>query len=255
MEDISDLPSPIKSCFLIEGGVEIKMEGKAFHLQKISLELSQTKVELEHIGQEIEALLERQEVLESKKQELEKQIKTYELKDSLHTVTDNGLDWSSKAFSWTSTAEILLKEVFKIDKFRKLQRETINATMSGVDCILLMPTGAGKSLCFQLPAVFAKGIILVISPLISLIQDQIISLKERKINSTNLSASSTKEELDYVHSQMTDPNPELKLLYVTPEKLAKSKRFMAKLEKCYQGLYFQGIREFFHFRKDALLDK
>ena len=228
------------------------MEGKAFHLQKISLELSQTKVELEHIGQEIETLLERQEVLERKKQELEKQIKAYEMKDNVDTVTDNGLDWGSKAFSWTATAENLLKEVFKIDKFRKLQRETINATMSGVDCILLMPTGAGKSLCFQLPSVFAKGITLVISPLISLIQDQIISLKQHNINATNLSASSTKEEIDYVHKQLADPNPKLKLLYVTPEKLAKSKRFMSKLEKCYQGLY---LMEFFHYLKDIFFQK
>ena len=64
-------------------------------------------------------------------------------------------------------------------------------------------------------------------------EDQVISLQKRGINVAMLNASATKEHVKYVHDQMIKSNPELKILYVTPEKLAKSKRFLAKLEKAY----------------------
>nr|XP_045593839.1 ATP-dependent DNA helicase Q1-like isoform X2 [Procambarus clarkii] len=110
----------------------------------------------------------------------------------------------------------------------------MNATLSGIDTILIMPTGGGKSLCFQLPALISKGITLVVSPLVSLMEDQLMSLKARGVQARMLSAASTREEVNGVHSDMTNPNSQLKLLYVTPEKLAKSKRFMAKLQKMHQ---------------------
>ena len=79
-----------------------------------------------------------------------------------------------------------------------------------------------------------SGITLVISPLVSLMEDQIMSLHSLGVQATMLNASSSKDEVKTVHNAMTDKNAPLKLLYVTPEKLAKSKRFMAKVEKMYE---------------------
>ena len=128
-----------------------------------------------------------------------------------------------------------LKSIFHIQAFRSLQLECINITMSGLDCILVMPTGGGKSLCFQLPAVVSEGWTLVISPLLSLMEDQLMFLKDLSINAELLNASSTKEHVNAVHNAMVDKKAGLKMLYVTPEKISKSKRFMAKVEKAYSG--------------------
>ena len=97
-----------------------------------------------------------------------------------------------------------------------------------------MPTGGGTSLCFQLPALVDEGITLVVSPLVSLMEDQLWILKSLNIKSETLNASSDKEHVKYIHNEMTNTSSELKLLYVTPEKLAKSKMFMNKLEKMYE---------------------
>jgi ATP-dependent DNA helicase Q1 len=118
--------------------------------------------------------------------------------------------------------------------FRALQLETINVTLSQLDCIVVMPTGGGKSLCFQLPAVVDPGLTLVVSPLVSLVEDQLWYLKSVGINADTLNASSSKDDVKRIHSDMCDMQSTLKLLYVTPEKLAKSKMFMNKLQKSYE---------------------
>uniref|UniRef100_A0A1I7WPL5 DNA 3'-5' helicase n=1 Tax=Heterorhabditis bacteriophora TaxID=37862 RepID=A0A1I7WPL5_HETBA len=120
-----------------------------------------------------------------------------------------GDQWN-KVFPWSNMAETVLKETFKLTKFRRLQEATINALMSGEDTIVIMSTGGGKSLCYQLPAVLMEGLTLVVSPLISLIEDQLVK---------------------YIECAITRKNSDFRLLYVTPEKLAKSKRIMNKLEK------------------------
>lgn len=127
-----------------------------------------------------------------------------------------------------------LKNVFKLNSFRPLQLETINVTMSREDCMVIMPTGGGKSLCFQLPALIDSGITLVVSPLISLVEDQLWILRSLKINAETLNSSTNKEDVKRIHADMINPNSELRILYVTPEKLAKSKMFMNKLEKMYE---------------------
>lgn len=93
-------------------------------------------------------------------------------------------------------------------------------------------------MCFQLPAVISKGVTLVVSPLISLIEDQLMALNELKIDSSFLNSNCSKDQVNAVHHAMVDKKSDLKLLYVTPEKIAKSKRFMAKLEKTYEGIKF-----------------
>ena len=97
-----------------------------------------------------------------------------------------------------------------------------------------MPTGGGKSLCYQLPAVLSRGLTLIISPLVSLMEDQLLAVRNLGIESCALNASASREEVNHIHNRMTQKDGTLKLLYVTPEKLSKSKRFMSKLEKTYE---------------------
>lgn len=120
-----------------------------------------------------------------------------------------------------------------------MQLETLNVTLSKLDCILVASTGAGKSLTYQLSALMETGITLVVSPLISLMEDQVSSLKKRKVPAEMLSMSSSKEIVEIVHKSLQDPSKDksnqLKIIYVTPERMSKSKRFMTALQKCFQN--------------------
>ena len=113
----------------------------------------------------------------------------------------------------------------------------MNAYLSGQDVMLVMPTGGGKSLTYQLPAVASsKGFTLVVSPLVSLVEDQVMALQSLGggVKVAALNASTPRETTNTVHKQMTSSDCDLDLIYVTPEKLAKSKMFMNKLQKAYE---------------------
>lgn len=120
-----------------------------------------------------------------------------------------------------------LHEVFGFGEFRHLQEEAIQAALDGRDCLVVMPTGAGKSLTFQLPAAIADGVTIVISPLIALMRDQIIGLHERtlfaELGAAYLNSSqSMSEQRDILTLARAG---KLKLLYVAPERL-RSKAFL-----------------------------
>jgi len=206
---------------------------------ELSKELDEIDTELKEIETQIENLLERQQFLQSRKELIQSLIcdRGNQCPSSSSQENATRQDWSTKSFPWFEKVENAREKIFKLRTFRSLQLECINATMAGNDCILIMPTGGGKSLCFQLPAVISPGITLVVSPLISLMEDQIMALKELKIESSFLNSNCSKEEVNAVHNAMLDKKSELKLLYVTPEKIAKSKRFMAKLEKTFEGKF------------------
>ncbi|XP_010269421.1 PREDICTED: ATP-dependent DNA helicase Q-like 4A isoform X2 [Nelumbo nucifera] len=142
----------------------------------------------------------------------------------------NDKRWSSRDFSWTRKLEENNKKVFGNHSFRPNQREVINATMSGCDVFVLMPTGGGKSLTYQLPALICPGITLVVSPLVSLIQDQIMHLVQANIPAAYLSANMEWAEQQEILRELNSDYSRYKLLYVTPEKIAKSDVLLRHLE-------------------------
>ncbi|XP_077238725.1 DNA helicase (RECQl4A) isoform X2 [Tasmannia lanceolata] len=143
----------------------------------------------------------------------------------------NDKRWSNGDFPWSRKLEANNKKVFGNHSFRPNQREVINATMSGYDVFVLMPTGGGKSLTYQLPALICPGITLVVSPLVSLIQDQIMHLLQANIPATYLSATMEWNEQQEILRELISDSCKYKLLYVTPEKVAKSDVLLRHLER------------------------
>ncbi|KAI3994695.1 hypothetical protein MKX01_002311 [Papaver californicum] len=137
--------------------------------------------------------------------------------------------WSSN-FPWTEELEANNWKVFGNRSFRLNQREVINATMSGCDVFVLMPTGGGKSLTYQLPALICEGVTLVISPLVSLIQDQIMHLQQANIPAAHLSANMDWTEQQEIFRELSSSCCRYKLLYATPEKVAKSDVLLRQLD-------------------------
>jgi ATP-dependent DNA helicase RecQ len=114
----------------------------------------------------------------------------------------------------------ILKQVFGFDGFRPGQAEIVASVAAGQDTLALMPTGGGKSLCFQLPALCRDGLTLVISPLIALMRDQVRGLQELGVAAGALTSGNTEAERDAVFDAID--RRELKLLYIAPERLASS---------------------------------
>ncbi len=114
-------------------------------------------------------------------------------------------------------ATSILKETFGYDSFRPLQKEVIEHILKKRDALVVMPTGGGKSLCYQIPAIIFKGLTIVVSPLISLMKDQVEQLTELGISSVVLNSSLSSEE--YQLNSESIKNGKVKLLYVAPETL------------------------------------
>ncbi|WEJ62694.1 DNA helicase RecQ [Thiomicrorhabdus lithotrophica] len=127
----------------------------------------------------------------------------------------------------TTSAQQILQTVYGYDSFRSQQEEIINDVISGQDCFVLMPTGGGKSLCYQIPALIRSGTAIVVSPLIALMQDQVSALQTNGVSAayynSSLDAQSAEQVLSQLHSGQLD------LLYVSPERLL-NQTFIQRLQ-------------------------
>ncbi|MDA1343661.1 MAG: RecQ family ATP-dependent DNA helicase, partial [Proteobacteria bacterium] len=120
-----------------------------------------------------------------------------------------------------SQALALLNTVFGYASFRGQQQTIINHLVAGQDALVVMPTGSGKSLCFQIPALIRPGVGIVISPLIALMQDQVSALLQLGIKAAFLNSSLSFEEVQQTERKLL--NGDLDLLYIAPERLANQR--------------------------------
>lgn len=149
---------------------------------------------------------------------------------------DDGASEKFKGFNFPHSREMHEKfaSVFGLKHFRHNQLEAINAALLGEDCFVLMPTGGGKSLCYQLPSVVGLGVTVVISPLKSLIQDQVQKMAALDVPANHLSGDT---DNGAVYQDLYSGNPKTRLLYVTPEKVGASGRLLGAL----QSLHKRGL--------------
>ena len=197
-------------------------------------ELQQARSELSKVNSTIKELKDQLKYQNDKRKQLEQRI------SSLDETINVSLN-EQTAYPWTNEVQDRLINIFRLKAFRGLQETVINCTLSNRDCIYVAATGSGKSLVFQLPALISQGITLVVSPLLSLMEDQVTQLEELGIPAVVLNSTTTRETANMATRAMVDPNSPLKLIYVTPEKLAKSKYLMSQIQKMYEAGRFSRL--------------
>ena len=111
----------------------------------------------------------------------------------------------------------ILKDYFGHNGFRPLQEEVVDAILAQQDVLMILPTGGGKSLCYQLPTLLMEGVTVVVSPLLALMHDQVMALKANGISAAMLSSMQTHEESGQIEAELK--KGKIKLLYVAPERL------------------------------------
>ncbi|KAI7857061.1 P-loop containing nucleoside triphosphate hydrolase protein [Circinella umbellata] len=201
------------------------------------------------IDNEIERIDEQITILETQRLSLLEQrqdiVDEISVAESMELESDNNVDYGDPSqFSWTQQLQQAAYQHWGITSFRPLQVPILNAALDKKrDIFVVLPTGGGKSLCYQLPALLEgldekNKFTVVVSPLVSLSHDQVYHLKQANIPAATLTNGSTREQTNLVHDfiggkKLNDPQHHFKLIYVTPERVAHSKRFMTKLNIAY----------------------
>ncbi|GAA5894862.1 RecQ family ATP-dependent DNA helicase [Sporobolomyces salmoneus] len=169
----------------------------------------------------------------------------------------NAVDFTKNGFEWSTEAKQLAKDIWGIEDWRHCQEAAINASFTGRDAVVVMPTGGGKSLIYQVPALISSGCTVVITPLISLMTDQVQNLSERDIAAEAIHAATSQQDIKSIMKRMLgdaaaakgkgkkqkldleaggdDEGSDIKLVYVTPERIDKSKTFVSTLQKMYDA--------------------
>lgn len=132
-----------------------------------------------------------------------------------------------------SACDLVLQQVFGYHQFRPGQRNIITTSLSGRDCLVVMPTGGGKSLCYQIPALLLPGVTLVVSPLISLMKDQVDQLQANGVAAAYLNSSLRREQQQQIIAACR--NGQIRLLYIAPERLM-TESFLEQLAYWRPGL-------------------
>ena len=142
--------------------------------------------------------------------------------------------WTRTRFEWDDEINHLNSVIFGNSSFRMNQRGIINATKSKRDVFVCMPTGGGKSLTFQLPAITERGVTIVIMPLLSLILDQVTQLLNKGINVRDYSGNKTENisKWDMLRDVQSEDGP--KMIFLTPEKISQSEKTFSFLSELYQ---------------------
>ena len=134
----------------------------------------------------------------------------------------------------TMTPSSILNSVFGYTEFREGQEQVINAALRNQDSLVLMPTGGGKSLCYQVPALLLPGITVVVSPLISLMQDQVAQLKAQGVSAAYINQSQSREEQQHIYQGLHQN--QIKVVYVAPERLLTDD-FISRLQHLNVSLF------------------
>ena len=130
-------------------------------------------------------------------------------------------------------ARQLLQNYFGYDSFREGQETIINYVLNNHSSLCVMPTGGGKSLCYQIPSLMLDGTTIVISPLISLMKDQVDTLVQAGISATFINSTLTAEEVRETMEEVQ--NGQYRLLYIAPERL-ESQSFLKSIETCQSAI-------------------
>ncbi|THH20313.1 hypothetical protein EW146_g1014 [Bondarzewia mesenterica] len=193
-------------------------------------EILDRKQKVAQINRDIKALQQKQKILVKEWEEFERLAElATRPQDSVKETIYSG------EFPWSRELKLRMKEVFGIDSFRLCQEGVCNANLDGRDIVCIMPTGGGKSLTYQLPALLSTGCTLVISPLLSLISDQVKHLHDAGVEAVMLTGSKSSEEQKHILDRLKSSaagqvngkgkvEKEIKLCYITPEKMVKDKQ-------------------------------
>ena len=138
------------------------------------------------------------------------------------------------SFARLDAAQAVLEKTFGYKKFRSHQQAIVSAALEGRDCLVLMPTGGGKSLCYQIPAIVRRGVGIVVSPLIALMQDQVDALRDGGVRAAYLNSTLSWGEAQDVERALLAGN--LDLLYVAPERLLQD-RMLSLLDRTAISLF------------------